>query len=349
MSKEESLLLKGVAILTIVYYHAVALLGDEYVVTLIPHSKFVGEYLGNFGVTVFAFISAYGLDKIYNLHKTNGICFIKNRLVKLYGSYIPFFVLAFMVALAKQIICVTMGKGSLGLTIVYGNGINAVVHAMINMLGLSDLIYGGGRYTLNQTWWYMGLAILIVIVLPFVQWIYSKMSNWAFIPFVAIGILVPNSYLQYGTAILLGVALANAKDNFKIREVEIGNSWLTYGIAILAVVVWAIVRIFVTHEYNPLLDSAVLLPFAFLWFPIVCKAAVVKKFFLYMGKQSGNIFYVHSLIYCYWGTSKYIYMLKNSILVVAVIIVLSLVVGYVVDFIKKHVGWDRFISRLSCS
>ena len=346
MSKVESLLLKRIAILTIVYYHAVALLGDEYVVTLIPYSKFVGEYLGNFGVTVFAFISAYGLDKIYNLHKSNKISYIKSRLVKLYGSYIPFFILAFTVALAKQIICVTIGKGSLGLTIVYGNGWKAVVRGIINMLGLSDLIYGGGKYTLNQTWWYMSLAILNVLVLPFVQWFYSKINNWAFLPFVAIGILIPNSYLQYGTAVLLGVALANAKDSFKIKEIEFGNSWLTYLAAIIAVMAWAIVRIFVTHKYNPLLDAAVLLPFSFLWFHIACKIAVVKKFFLYMGKQSGNIFYMHSLIYCYWGTSKYIYMLNNSILVVTVIIVLSLIAGYVVDFLKKHVGWNCLISGL---
>lgn len=345
MSKEESLLLKGIAILTIVYYHVVALADDTNAVTLIPNSKFVGKYLGNFGVSVFVFISAYGLSKAYKMYQKNKMSFIKSRLVKLYGSYIPFFALAFFVVLAKQILCATTGRGYFALSHTYGTGVDAVVHAIINMLGFSHFIYGDEKYTLNQTWWYMGLAVLIVIVLPFVQWIYSKISYWAFIPLVAIGVLIPNSYLLYGPVLLLGVALASTKDAFKIREIKLGNAGLTYIVAIALVAVWAFVRIFVTHNYNPLLDAAVLLPFAFLWFHLVEKVAVAKIFFRYMGKQSGNIFFVHSLIYCYWRTGKYIYMLKNSILEVVATILLSLVLGYLVEFVKKYVGWNRFIGQ----
>ena len=37
---------------------------------------------------------------------------------------------------------------------------------LLNLLGLSHLVYGDGLYTLNQTWWYMSLALILILILP---------------------------------------------------------------------------------------------------------------------------------------------------------------------------------------
>ena len=39
-----------------------------------------------------------------------------------------------------------------------------MLHGIINFFGLSHAFYGNNLYTLNQTWWYMSLALVLVLL-----------------------------------------------------------------------------------------------------------------------------------------------------------------------------------------
>lgn len=58
-SKDDSLLLKGIFVLVMVYYHAVSLSSA----ITIPFMKEIFSNTGNVCVTIFAIISVYGLTK----------------------------------------------------------------------------------------------------------------------------------------------------------------------------------------------------------------------------------------------------------------------------------------------
>lgn len=111
-NKKESEILKGIAVVLLVYYHAVGLMGDS--VTTNRMFQIILSRTGNICVSIFALISVYGLAlKLIEMSNQNIAInyprFVLSRICIIYRSYWPAFLLGFAVALLREVI---FGVGS---------------------------------------------------------------------------------------------------------------------------------------------------------------------------------------------------------------------------------------------
>lgn len=107
--KTETLQLKGIAVLIMVYYHSVALNPS---VLALPALHAFASRTGNICVVIFAFITIYGLSKKL-LNASDSITikksyplFVIKRTAALYRSFWPAYLLAFTVSPSRNC-CIT--------------------------------------------------------------------------------------------------------------------------------------------------------------------------------------------------------------------------------------------------
>lgn len=111
-------------------------------------------------VAIFVFISGYGVAASYRKQfgrdeptAGEGTSFIGKRIWKLWTLYWFAFLLT--------LLCQPLGRK---ITEAYGGELKSIaVYLLLDALGLSYLF---GTPTLNPTWWYMTLALLIIAGIP---------------------------------------------------------------------------------------------------------------------------------------------------------------------------------------
>lgn len=117
-------------------------------------------------VSVFLhFYSAYGLAVSYmKLSEKKGAAdgWIKRRLLKLYKGYWFVFVGAFFICSIIDRMPIKVYMKSHG-----------IANIILDMLGLSAFL---GTPSMNGAWWYMSLAVTIIIIVPVVGCLWQK--NW---------------------------------------------------------------------------------------------------------------------------------------------------------------------------
>lgn len=106
-SKKESEVLKGIAVVILVYYHAVGLMGDSVITNRV--FQIILSRTGNICVSIFALISMYGLAlKLVDMSNLEILKyyprFILKRICVIYRSYWPAFLLGFSVAILREVI-----------------------------------------------------------------------------------------------------------------------------------------------------------------------------------------------------------------------------------------------------
>lgn len=202
--KTETLQLKGIAVLIMVYYHSVALNPS---VLALPALHAFASRTGNICVVIFAFITIYGLSKKL-LNASDSITikksyplFVIKRTAALYRSFWPAYLLAFTVSAISQLLYYIVRIPDFALlSNNYGAMPGALLHGIINFLGLSHAFYGNNLYTLNQTWWYMSLALVLVLLVPLYVFFCQKNASAALAGSILLAVMIPTSawrYVQY--------------------------------------------------------------------------------------------------------------------------------------------------------
>lgn len=343
IDKKQSELLKGLAVILLVYYHSVSLMGEATVI--VPYLKMLIAKTGNVCVVIFAYITVYGLTKKLipkNNHEIirSYIQFIANRLLSLYHSYWPAFFLGFIVALFRQVIYAISGQGAPVLTDTYGTGLKGVFHAGINFLGMSHLKYGNGYNTLNQTWWYMSLAIVLIFAIPICVIVCRYINYWAIPLSIAMAFMIPIKYFVYMPLIIIGILAAQNK----IKN----HSKYTYMLFVCCICVWGMVRIWFPSQYNAVADSLVVYPLIQI-ITLILRGAPDKILTIisFLGSHSANIFYLHSFVYIYWPTSKWVYMFKYGFFIFLITMICSIGLSVLLDWIKDKVLWNDLFNVIS--
>lgn len=316
LSRSDTLNLKGYAVCLLVYYHAVALQD----LSTIPLIEIIIKYSGNVCVTVFAFLSVYGM--CMNLQSCANISehvkYFMHRVARLYISYWRYWITGILITI------LFVDKNTY--SVVYGRGINGVLHLFINAFGLTHYFFGYRAYTINPTWWYMSLALYLIVMTAaiWISW------NWKFVKisllfgYMTVFICVShNEYLQYTP--LIYIAIVCVKHN----SIYFINSKLTYCGATICVGVWLYYRLFCAGPFNCFADALVAYPIIIIALPIVKRISILQR----LGYFSGGIFYIHTLLYSTWPlTHMFIYSISNGLLIFVKTIALSV---FAVIFIEK--------------
>jgi len=353
--KEDTLLIKGVAILMMMYHHCfldqTRFEGFEVVPMFLSLQTLMNT--ANFGklcVAVFAFLSAYGmtisLKKMHadlDLSARDISLFYKKRYFNLMQGWLFVFALC-------QVFC---WFASCRQVEIYGTKMGrAMVYFLLDGLGVADLF---GRPMLIATWWYMSLANIIIIILPSLVLLYRKIGT---LGTVLLAIVLPRSvaisyepFRDWFLIIIFGMIFADKDWLARIRGKKVlSNPYMDKACKLALSVVALIVGIYLRERvgigfFYEFRHSFLCLLVIYMAYEFLSPVKYLNSFLCFIGKHSMNIFLTHTLIRAIYF-KDFIYGFKYPGVIVAVLFICSLAVSVFIELAKKISGYNRLAETL---
>lgn len=338
--------LKGIAILMMMFHHCFLSTGRfaGYDISFYPFKQewVVGvSQFFKMCVPVFAIITGYGLYLNYEKTKLSANRWVLSREIKLLSGFWIIFILS-------NIICQLVDGKPYIIYFRYGV-IKGIEYMILDFFGVSLLT---DTPRLNGTWWYMSAAVVFVLLIPVIMKYRNSLPIIFGLVFVIPRLLEVKfggrSIISFIPALLIGVIAAHY---------DIVNKWLklwnTGGKKYIKLIAEFGLMCFFIWIYPYLKNKQFLeikwgvIPFILILFCLefVVYIPVVRQVLYHLGRHSMNIFLIHTFIRQYYMKS-FIYSFKHFLLVVAVLLMISLVMSYVLEGFKKLIRYDKAIDRI---
>ena len=358
-TKEHTMQMKGIAIIILLFHHcflnaqrwatvpyeklATTKGWGYYPISFAPFSSHTIQYLASFSkicVAMFVFMTGYGMWVSYESQKkkTTMSNYIKKRMVTLMTGFLIIFVVT-------EILAIPTGR----FIEVYGHDFRSVVYMIIDALGLAKLL---GTPLFCLTWWYMSLAIVLIMIFPFVH---SIMEKYQWIVVVA-SIIVPRAcgfgqstdLFRYLLAYTLGLyfaqhdLLARIKEKFMEQNVVGKLLSLIVSLIGLAVIIKCRQNAWIGWKYLDFWDGFAAMYVIVLSYIYILNGKWIVKGLGFLGKHSMNIFLIHSFyrdVFFHEFTYSFYYAWLDYIVLMAI----SLVTSIVLEWFKKLIRYEKFI------
>lgn len=358
-TKEHTMQMKGIAIIILLFHHcflntqrwatvpyeklATTKGWGYYPISFAPFSSHTIQYLASFSkicVAMFVFMTGYGMWVSYESHKkkTTMSNYIKKRMVTLMTGFLIIFVVT-------EILAIPTGR----FIEVYGHDFRSVVYMIIDALGLAKLL---GTPLFCLTWWYMSLAIVLIMIFPFVH---SIMEKYQWVVVVA-SIIVPRAcgfgqstdLFRYLLAYTLGMyfaqhdLLARIKEKFMEQNVVGKLLSLIVSLIGLAVIIKCRQNAWIGWKYLDFWDGFAAMYVIVLSYIYILNGKWIVKGLGFLGKHSMNIFLIHSFyrdVFFHKFTYSFYYAWLDYIVLMAI----SLVTSIVLEWFKKLIRYEKFI------
>ena len=358
-TKEHTMQMKGIAIIILLFHHcflnaqrwatvpyeklATTKGWGYYPISFAPFSSHTIQYLASFSkicVAMFVFMTGYGMWVSYESQKkkTTMSNYIKKRMVTLMTGFLIIFVVT-------EILAIPTGR----FIEVYGHDFRSVVYMIIDALGLAKLL---GTPLFCLTWWYMSLAIVLIMIFPFVH---SIMENYQWVVVVA-SIIVPRAcgfgqstdLFRYLLAYTLGMYFAQhdllARIKEKFMEQNVAGKLLSLIVSLigLAVIIKCRQNAWIGWKYLDFWDGFAAMYVIVLSYIYILNGKWIVKGLGFLGKHSMNIFLIHSFyrdVFFHKFTYSFYYAWLDYIVLMAI----SLVTSIVLEWFKKLIRYEKFI------
>ena len=358
-TKEHTMQMKGIAIIILLFHHcflntqrwatvpyeklATTKGWGYYPISFAPFSSHTIQYLASFSkicVAMFVFMTGYGMWVSYESQKkkTTMSNYIKKRMVTLMTGFLIIFVVT-------EILAIPTGR----FIEVYGHDFCSVVYMIIDALGLAKLL---GTPLFCLTWWYMSLAIVLIMIFPFVH---SIMEKYQWIVVVA-SIIVPRAcgfgqstdLFRYLLAYTLGMyfaqhdLLARIKEKFMEQNVVGKLLSLIVSLIGLAVIIKCRQNAWIGWKYLDFWDGFAAMYMIVISYIYILNGKWIVKGLGFLGKHSMNIFLIHSFyrdVFFHEFTYSFYYAWLDYIVLMAI----SLVTSIVLEWFKKLIRYEKFI------
>ena len=358
-TKEHTMQMKGIAIIILLFHHcflnaqrwatvpyeklATTKGWGYYPISFAPFSSHTIQYLASFSkicVAMFVFMTGYGMWVSYESQKkkTTMSNYIKKRMVTLMTGFLIIFVVT-------EILAIPTGR----FIEVYGHDFRSVVYMIIDALGLAKLL---GTPLFCLTWWYMSLAIVLIMIFPFVH---SMMEKYQWVVVVA-SIIVPRAcgfgqstdLFRYLLAYTLGMyfaqhdLLARIKERFMEQNMARKLLSLIVSLIGLAVIIKCRQNAWIGWKYLDFWDGFAAMYVIVISYIYILNGKWIVKGLGFLGKHSMNIFLIHSFyrdVFFHEFTYSFYYAWLDYI----VLMVISLVTSIVLEWFKKLIRYEKFI------
>ena len=358
-TKEHTMQMKGIAIIILLFHHcflnaqrwatvpyeklATTKGWGYYPISFAPFSSHTIQYLASFSkicVAMFVFMTGYGMWVSYESQKkkTTMSNYIKKRMVTLMTGFLIIFVVT-------EILAIPTGR----FIEVYGHDFRSVVYMIIDALGLAKLL---GTPLFCLTWWYMSLAIVLIMIFPF---IHSIMEKYQWIVVVA-SIIVPRAcgfgqstdLFRYLLAYTLGMYFAQhdllARIKEKFMEQNVAGKLLSLIVSLigLAVIIKCRQNAWIGWKYLDFWDGFAAMYVIVISYIYILNGKWIVKGLGFLGKHSMNIFLIHSFyrdVFFHKFTYSFYYAWLDYIVLMAI----SLVTSIVLEWFKKLIRYEKFI------
>lgn len=345
-SKEDTMAVKGMAILALLFYHLFDY-GDRVTMLQVDYRPFSLDFFllvsgfGNICVAVFAFLSAYGIVKgIRSREKENGMQDMHavyqqtlKRYLKLAANFLFMFLGVNLLWFSK-----------FDYTGYYGEGIWGCFYIFLDAVGLAAICE---TPILNITWWYMELAILIIFFVPLLYLVVKKIGNYT----ILLGILFPmvvelnSDVKRYYLVVLLGVMAASG-DWFEKLFLLNMPFWIqaVLGTALLAVCIPVRQNYGMYHSFAYLMDAPIALFFSWFVAKLLSGIKGMGSVLRFLGRHSMNIYFVHTFFYLILY-QEFIYSFRYAGVIFLVLLACSLCFSLALETLKKLLGFQKLMAR----
>lgn len=319
LSLDDTQVLKGMALVLLLCHHCLYKGEgyDDFFVCGYPVFKYFGMF-GNLCVSIFVFLSGYGLTKgaMKNSGIGNPIQFYRRRYVKLMMNYWLIWLLF-----------VPMGVFFFHRSFQDVYGEHYVIRGIVDFLGVYKAVYAT-PYGYNATWWFYSCIIVLYLIYPLV-WKYRALW-FLMIPFSIMIVYfddVPfigsSGALYYLLPFVCGLSFATLDISLEVGSLE------RVILLILFVAICAY-RYILSHSVR--WDSAIIIWGVFLYkcFP---SSNLLSKVFAYIGQHSFNIFLFHTFIFDYYF-HKCIFWSNNPILICLTLLIVCLIISVFIEKVK---------------
>lgn len=358
-TKEHTMQMKGIAIIILLFHHcflnaqrwatvpyeklATTKGWGYYPISFAPFSSHTIQYLASFSkicVAMFVFMTGYGMWVSYESQKkkTTMSNYIKKRMVTLMTGFLIIFVVT-------EILAIPTGR----FIEVYGHDFRSVVYMIIDALGLAKLL---GTPLFCLTWWYMSLAIVLIMIFPFGH---SIMEKYQWVVVVA-SIIVPRAcgfgqstdLFRYLLAYTLGMYFAQhdllARIKEKFMEQNVAGKLLSLIVSLigLAVIIKCRQNAWIGWKYLDFWDGFAAMYVIVNSYIYILNGKWIVKGLGFLGKHSMNIFLIHSFyrdVFFHEFTYSFYYAWLDYIVLMAI----SLVTSIVLEWFKKLIRYEKFI------
>lgn len=214
-------------------------------------------------------------------------------------------------------------------TIYQGN----IVNCLLDFFGLSNLF---GTPTMNSTWWFMSLIIILYLIYPLLHRVmdYSAELLLVISFFLNVCYLFPNiaNLRLYIFPFILGMYISKYNLLYKLSVVlnTLIKRILVCLVFILSLI-WLKYLIFINSTE---IDGFIAVGFILFAFLVISSIPFVNYAFMYYGKYSGLIFMFHTFVYEYY-LKDFIYGFKYSLLIFLIMVILCYVLALTITGLKK--------------
>lgn len=344
-TKEDTLAVKGMAILALLFYHLfehyerVTTLGVDYRPFSLDYFLLLSGF-GNICVAVFSFLSAYGIVKGIKIREKEAE---KQEISAMYRQAVKRYLklTANFVAMFAGVNLLWFSK--FNYSGLYGTGWQGVLYALLDAFGLA------GTYktpTINETWWYMELAILIIFLVPFLYLVAKKMGNYT----ILLGILLPivvdlnPDVKRYYFVVLLGVMAALGDWFEKLFSLKARLPvQAAVGVVLMAGCILVRQNYVVYHEFGYLVDAPIALFFAWFGSRLLSGIRGVGRVLKFLGRHSMNLYFVHTFFYMAIY-QEFIYSFRYAGLIFLMLLICSLGFSLVLEAFKKLLGYEKLLA-----
>ncbi|MCQ2351332.1 MAG: acyltransferase family protein [Paludibacteraceae bacterium] len=365
LSKDQSLVLKCVAICAMLCHHVFCFPPS----IVDSHFSWLTLQIGEIGkvcVSIFLFVSGYGLYKQYNSliskvlpppiisaqHSDSQIVRRKNeklgrfviwlketikfelkRFIKFYTNYWVIFLI--FVPVSVYVFNIPLSKA-------YGEESDILTSLIIDILGFN------GFESYNITWWYNKVILTFYLIFPLLYYAVKK-CGW-------LVLLVAMVWMKYNHiqclwywhdwlfSFILGMCSIRYKEQIESLLNKIGRNW-SIVVAVLFTVFWIAERQYAIIPYSgPFITGTRSDGFiTFGIFMIVCLCPIPKnanKIMCFIGFHSANIYLIHTFIYSRWFAS-YIYATEYAVVSFLTLLFVCLGLSWCIELIKEKCAINK--------
>ena len=328
LTLKETHILKGCAILILLYNHL-----------------FPNVLLWNISISMFLFLSGYGLSisyrKISDKPIVNTLKFQARRYVKFYANYWVIFLIFVPLGLF-------VFDRSLSIPYESNYYFNWIVKDILGLNGLKSY---------NITWWFNQAIVVLYLLFPFLYFAIRKISFlfpviWYIIWILHLNI-IPEQVTFWSLHFCFGIFIALNIEKINLCFNRLNNFFLM-GLLAIVLVLLGFLRQYVTipkadYYYNSCIYGAfiaVAIVFIITLFIrlmnryINSKHKVISKIFVIIGKHSRNIYLIHTFIYLYFF-KDFIYSFKYQILSFLVLLAITLTISIIIEFLKEKTKYKK--------
>ena len=342
LSKQDTLVLKGIAICAMLCHHLYTCpdyIGDG----IIPYTGFLAwiGVLGKVCVSIFLFCSGYGLAANYTpVSFKEDLKFFSHRLIKFYLNYWVIFII--FVPITIFVFHRSLGDA-------YG-AVNIPKRFVYDILGVQIPPY-------NVTWWFNKLIIIFYLLFPILYRI-SRIKPWTML-LVSCAIVRFSSFLPSSSVniwwwqlpFIMGIVW-----KFYETKGECVQEWLEKHKTIAILSSLYLLCCMIVLRMNSIIPHWTGIGVdGFLTCSIVyCVIAIIRhmKHILvtleFLGKHSMNIYMTHTFFNAYWNPEwlhSGEWMRGGANLIILMLI--CLFVSIVLEFIKEKIGLYKFINYIT--